>query len=34
MGLNITQVRRVYFRKKATAGGTWTVVTFDIDDLG
>lgn len=34
MPLNITQVRRVYFRKKATAGGTWTVVTFDIDDLG
>ncbi len=32
MALNITQVRRVYFRKKVS--GSWTVVTFDVDDLG
>ena len=32
MPLNITQVRRVYFRKYS--GSAWTVVTFDVDDLG
>ncbi len=32
MALNITQVRRVYFRKYD--GSAWTVVTFDVDDLG
>ena len=34
MVLNITQMRRVIFRKKATAGGTWTTFVIDKDDLG
>lgn len=34
MVLNITQMRRVVFRKKATAGGAWTTFVIDKDDLG
>lgn len=34
MVLNITQMRRVIFRKKAAAGGTWTTFVIDKDDLG
>lgn len=34
MAINLAQVRRVYFRKTADAGTTWTVITFDIDELG
>lgn len=32
--LNVTQLRRVVFRKKATAGGSWTVFTIEADSLG
>lgn len=32
--LNITQLRRVIFRKKATSGASWTVFTLEPDDLG
>ena len=32
--LNITQLRRVIFRKKTTAGGSWSVFTLEADDLG
>lgn len=31
---NITQLRRVVFRKKTTAGGSWSVFTLEADDLG
>lgn len=34
MVLNITQMRRVVFRKKATAGGAWSTFVIDKDDLG
>lgn len=34
MVLNITQMRRVVFRKKATAEGAWTTFVIDKDDLG
>lgn len=32
--LNITQMRRVIFRKKATASGSWSTFVIDKDDLG
>lgn len=31
---NITQLRRVIFRKKDTAAGAWSVFTLEADDLG
>ena len=31
---NITQLRRIVFRKKATAAGNWSVFTLEADDLG
>lgn len=34
MVLNITQMRRVVFRKKASAGASWTTFVIDKDDLG
>lgn len=32
--LNITQLRRIVFRKKSTAEGGWSVFTLEADDLG
>lgn len=32
--LNITQLRRIIFRKKASSGASWTVFTMEPDDLG
>lgn len=32
--INITQLRRIIFRKKTTAGGSWSVFTMEPDDLG
>lgn len=32
--INITQLRRIIFRKKTTAGGAWSVFTMEPDDLG
>lgn len=34
MIINLAQMRRIVFRKKATAGGAWTVFVIDKDDLG
>lgn len=34
MKKNITQLRRIIFRKKATAAGAWSVFTLEADDLG
>lgn len=31
---NITQLRRLIFRKKATANSAWSVFTMEADDLG
>ena len=31
---NITQLRRIVFRKKATSGASWSVFTLEPDDLG
>lgn len=34
MNINLAQMRRVVFRKKATSGGSWETFTIDKDDLG
>lgn len=31
---NITQLRRIVFRKKSSAGASWSVFTLEADDLG
>ena len=32
--INVTQLHRVVFRKKATAGGSWTTFSIEADSLG
>lgn len=34
MIINVTQLHRLVFRKKATAGASWTVFTIEPDSLG